>query len=237
LFADDKDNDLAVLSVRGLEAPSLALSSERLPRQGSRVYVYGNPLNLEGTFSSGEVSALRGNQFIQITAPISPGSSGGPVFNARGYVVGVADAQLLDSERRSQNLNLAVPIFYLAELVNGRIALQHSDPLVGDSESSQNGPSSKLVGIWDGENTESGYVTKVVWQVNTDGTFQMWFTSVYGTVYRNGRWSYSNGVLDQGGSSGTISWIDENHIVITIIQNEDGPSSKGRTRHYYRRTQ
>ncbi len=242
IFVDDKDDDLAVIKVPGLDAPSLALSRDRLPPQGSRVYVYGNPLNLEGTFSSGEISALRGNQFIQITAPISPGSSGGPVFDGRGYVIGVAKGQLLDKERRSQNLNVAIPIFYLTQLVRGRVTLAHDSPFGDDTQrtsqgtrSSDTSNSSKLVGIWDGEITETGYPTKIVWQVDADGTYVAWFSSIFGTTSRTGRWSYSNGILDQVTASGTVTWVNDNHIVITIIQNEDGPSSRGRTRHYYRR--
>jgi S1-C subfamily serine protease len=133
VFRDDKENDVAVLRVLGLDAPALALSRDRMPPQGSKVYVYGNPLNLEGTFSSGEVSALRGNRFIQITAPISPGSSGGPVLNDHGYVIGVAQGNLQDKEKRGQNLNLAVPIFYVTTLVNSKIALRETAPPVENS--------------------------------------------------------------------------------------------------------
>jgi hypothetical protein len=66
--------------------------------------VIGNPKGLEGTFSSGIVAALRGNDEIQIDAPISPGSSGGPVLNDAGLVVGVAASSVVGG----QNLNFAV---------------------------------------------------------------------------------------------------------------------------------
>jgi len=133
VFKDDKENDVAVLRVRGLDAPALALGRDRMPPQGSKVYVYGNPLSLEGTFSSGEVSALRGNRYIQITAPISPGSSGGPVLNDHAYVIGIAQGNVQDKEKRGQNLNLAVPVFYLTSLLNSEVAVRVVAPPMQDS--------------------------------------------------------------------------------------------------------
>jgi S1-C subfamily serine protease len=60
----------------------------------------GNPLSLESTVSNGIVSAIRtveveGGKFLQITAPISPGSSGGPLFNMAGKVVGITSSHLV----------------------------------------------------------------------------------------------------------------------------------------------
>jgi hypothetical protein len=87
------------------------------PEIGDSVYAIGNPRGFEGTFSTGNVSAYR--KFgpltglrMQLTAPISPGSSGGPVLNSFGEVVGVAVSSLGDS----QNINFAVPRVYLAGL-------------------------------------------------------------------------------------------------------------------------
>ncbi len=97
---------------------------------------------------------------------------------------------------------------------------------------------STLVGTWDGEVTESGYPQKITWQINADGTSIAWITSRYGTslLGRPGsKWRYSDGIIYGDASSATLTWIDRNHIMLTIIQNEDGPSSRGRTRHYYRR--
>lgn len=86
---------------------------------GDKVYAVGNPLGLEGTFSEGIVSVLRrakGSTFIQITAPISPGSSGGPILNSRGEVVGVATATF----SRGQNLNFAIPAAYVAKALSNQ---------------------------------------------------------------------------------------------------------------------
>jgi hypothetical protein len=98
---------------------------------------------------------------------------------------------------------------------------------------------STLVGTWDGEITENGYTQKIAWQINADGTSTAWITSIYGT-YLLGRpgskWRYTEGIIYGDASSATLTWIDRNHIMLTIIQNEAGLRDRGRTRHYYRRT-
>lgn len=80
---------------------------------GEPIYVVGNPEGLEGTFSEGVVSALRGETYIQITAPISAGSSGGPVLNNKGEVIGVAAGAITGG----QNLNFAIPVAKLLNLL------------------------------------------------------------------------------------------------------------------------
>lgn len=80
---------------------------------GSKVYTIGNPRGLEGTISEGIISAKRKEEYdlIQITAPISPGNSGGPLINENGKVIGISTFTLTNS----QNLNFAVPIKYISE--------------------------------------------------------------------------------------------------------------------------
>ena len=76
----------------------------------------GNPQGLEGTFSQGIVSSIREvgtDKLLQITAPISPGSSGGPVLNGKGEVIGISVATF----RGGQNLNFAIPSDYLKTLL------------------------------------------------------------------------------------------------------------------------
>jgi S1-C subfamily serine protease len=119
-LAIDRHSDLALLKVSG-NAPSLKLNGGSMPAVGDRVYVIGNPLGLEGTFSDGIVSGIRkigADSVIQMTAPISPGSSGGPVMDAAGEVVGVSVATF----KEGQNLNLAVPVSYLGRLIEARSA-------------------------------------------------------------------------------------------------------------------
>jgi hypothetical protein len=100
--------DLAILP-RIANAPIRLSLASALPTAGDRLYVIGAPLGLDGTVSDGIVSALRTTAtgtVMQMTAPISPGSSGGPVLNARGDVVGVATSKLVDGE----SLNFAVVV-------------------------------------------------------------------------------------------------------------------------------
>jgi hypothetical protein len=116
-IALDRHADLALLKV-GSAAPALHLGSEVAPVVGDKVYVVGNPLGLEGTFSEGIISGIRpvgSDSILQMTAPISPGSSGGPVMDASGTVIGIAEATFGDG----QNLNLAVPVAYLSKLWTG----------------------------------------------------------------------------------------------------------------------
>jgi hypothetical protein len=114
--ATDEAHDLAIIQVTGTEGPSLLISSESNIQIGDQIYVAGNPEGLEGTFSQGIISAIRQlptGPIIQITAPISPGSSGGPVLNQQGQVIGVAFATLRDG----QNLNFALPSSHVRDLM------------------------------------------------------------------------------------------------------------------------
>ena len=114
--SDDARRDLAILRIPDTGLPGLSIGDERTAAVGDPVYVFGNPLGLEGTFSDGLISAMRtvdGVSIVQITAPISPGSSGGPVFDARGEVIGVATRTLSEG----QNLNMAVPARYAQGLL------------------------------------------------------------------------------------------------------------------------
>jgi S1-C subfamily serine protease len=112
----DENSDLVLLKVNSSLAPPLALGSSDNVEVGEEVYVVGNPVGLEGTFSQGIISGIRrlgDDSLLQITAPISPGSSGGPVLNSQGQVIGVAVA----SFRSGQNLNFAIPASYLSRLL------------------------------------------------------------------------------------------------------------------------
>ena len=79
--ATDEDNDLALLKVSAYGIKPLLLGNSNAVRIGDTVYVAGNPKGLEGTFSDGIISSRRDKytkERFQMTAPISPGSSGGP---------------------------------------------------------------------------------------------------------------------------------------------------------------
>ena len=115
--AMDEKNDLAILQVAAPDIQQLPLGDSDTVEIGDRVYVAGNPKGfLEGTFSDGIISGIRGDSTekrIQITAPISPGSSGGPVLNRTGEVIGVSMMTI----EGGQNLNFAIPSNYLKGLL------------------------------------------------------------------------------------------------------------------------
>ena len=116
VVAKDPDRDLAILKVSALTAPPLPFSASKPVQVGETVFAIGNPQGMEGTLSQGIVSGVRtvgDSSWIQITAAISPGSSGGPVLNDAGGVIGVAVATL----RGGQSLNFAVAARHLTELL------------------------------------------------------------------------------------------------------------------------
>lgn len=119
VLAVDERRDLAVLKVSGFGLPTLELGNSDSVRIGTEVIAIGSPLGLENTVSTGIVSGRRtepkGFQLLQITAPASTGSSGGPVLLRDGRVVGIAASQF----RNGQNLNFAVPINYARGLLAG----------------------------------------------------------------------------------------------------------------------
>jgi parallel beta-helix repeat protein len=118
VVAFDKRVDLAILQVRGVSLRPLPLGDSSAVKVGQEVCVMGSPLGLEQSFSTGVVSAKRvldGFEWVQITAPISPGSSGSPVMNRDGAVIGVATF----TTREGQNLNFAAPVNFLKQLLNG----------------------------------------------------------------------------------------------------------------------
>lgn len=114
--AFDSQKDLALLRISGVEASPLWIGNSCIMEVGDTVYVVGNPKGLEGTFSQGIVSGIRnvkGNRFLQITAAVSEGSSGGPILNEYGEVIGIA----VSSVRDGQNLNFAVSGQDLAAMI------------------------------------------------------------------------------------------------------------------------
>jgi len=117
VVAENESNDLAVLATFGWDVPHLTLGDDTVPPIGTRVFVISSPEGLKNTLSEGLISGFRerenGKQWIQITAPISSGSSGGPVLTGDGRVIGVVVA----SHEEGQNLNFAVPVGVLRQLL------------------------------------------------------------------------------------------------------------------------
>ncbi len=108
-----KESDLVIASIDVRDATQPLPLGYQVPAVGERIVVIGNPAGLDQTVSDGIVSAVRPGRGIQVTAPISPGSSGSPVINMKGEVVGVAFEQRTDG----QNLNFAIPSNQLLALL------------------------------------------------------------------------------------------------------------------------
>lgn len=108
----DPIKDLAILKIKGFDLPTASLGNSNDVRSGQAVFAIGAPLGLDQTVSRGIISAIRamdaGFNAIQTDAAISPGSSGGGLFNEAGELVGILTAFRADG----QNLNFAVPINY-----------------------------------------------------------------------------------------------------------------------------
>ena len=142
--------DLAVLPATGSRnAPYLRLSGAGIPQVGEPVVVIGAPEGLANTVSNGIVSAVRlleSRSLLQITAPISPGSSGGPVLNYRGEVIGVSVSIL----REGQNLNFAVPVTDVLALTGsrpGNFDFPAAMPTAGGSTRASSRPAPLMVTI------------------------------------------------------------------------------------------
>ncbi len=117
VLAVDGEGDLALLQVDVQKTFVHPLQVVRtVPQEGASVVVIGNPYGLDGSVTNGIVSAVREiagyGKIIQITAPISPGSSGSPVVNMNGQVIGVATLQSAEG----QSLNFAVPAERILQL-------------------------------------------------------------------------------------------------------------------------
>src|ERR1700722_4182240 len=113
----DKRKDIALIEIKGFGLPYLKLGRSQDVEVGETVYSLSNPLGVfQNTLSQGIVSGIRpgdGYKYFQVSAPISHGSSGGPIFNSKGEVIGIAVATI----EEGQNLNFAVPIDYARGMV------------------------------------------------------------------------------------------------------------------------
>jgi hypothetical protein len=123
VLAHPQDVDLAILKFAANGAAFLKLGQSTNAVEGQRVLVIGSPEGLQGTVSDGIISAFRENRsMIQITAPISPGSSGSPVMNESGEVIGVATMVT----KEGQNLGFAIP----AEEVERALVASRDQPMI-----------------------------------------------------------------------------------------------------------
>jgi tetratricopeptide (TPR) repeat protein len=149
-LAVDEEGDLALLGV-DMPLASATRSTELakdLPDEGETIFVIGNPLKLEGSVSDGIVSAVRevpnSYRIIQITAPISHGNSGSPVFNLKGQVLGVVTVKVTNG----QNINLAIAAARVAELTAGKLQPLSELALKGKGDVAESLYRSGLDSLW-----------------------------------------------------------------------------------------
>ena len=112
----DSGNDLVILKVADVQATPLRIGDSGNVKISDTIHVVGNPDGIEGTVSTDEITNDLGTRFL-MSAPISPGSSGGAVLNKRGEVIGIAAGSFPGEKNRNQNLNVAIPSKYLTPLI------------------------------------------------------------------------------------------------------------------------
>lgn len=110
--------DVAIIKIEGTAFTPVTLGNSDNIETGNKIYTIGNPLGLENTISDGLISTksrfIDGVNLIQISAPISPGSSGGVLVNEQGEVIGITSSGI----NEGQNLNFAIPINILKPLLS-----------------------------------------------------------------------------------------------------------------------
>ncbi len=118
LYAEDHDKDICILNAKGITGKPAQLGNATSLNVGVPVYAVGAPQGLELSLSDGIVAQLRGGPppFIQTTAAVSPGSSGGGLFDREGRLVGLITLYI----EGGQNLNFAMPVEWIGEIQPGR---------------------------------------------------------------------------------------------------------------------
>jgi tetratricopeptide (TPR) repeat protein len=122
--------DIAVLQFQASEVPFVPINKAIIAQTGEHVWAIGSPKGLEGSISEGVISRpqtqIKGVDFIQFTAPISRGSSGGGLFNLNGRILGITTSAVV--EEGVQNLNFAVPVKYIDRASDGATEFTKDSP-------------------------------------------------------------------------------------------------------------
>ncbi|HBE43883.1 MAG TPA: hypothetical protein DDW17_00135, partial [Deltaproteobacteria bacterium] len=132
----DKENDVVILKVKGEKLQTVKIGDIQRLSIGRKVYVIGSPQGHENTVSDGILSGIREigpkRKIIQITAPVSEGCSGGPVFNNNGEVIGIAT--FLIKEAQNLNFNFAIPINIIKDKISAQEVIALKDAVIEDCE-------------------------------------------------------------------------------------------------------
>lgn len=119
IIASDTKKDILILKIAKSSFPSIVLGNSDNLKIGQKIYAVGSPLGFENSISEGIISGLRRDEvksenLIQISAAISPGSSGGAVLNTKGELIGITTSTVV----KGQNLNFAIPINEVLNVYN-----------------------------------------------------------------------------------------------------------------------
>jgi hypothetical protein len=216
--------DIAILKLKDAsDLPVVALGDSDKVELGEDVVAIGNPLEFQNTVTTGIVSGIRnmfGIDYIQTSASISPGSSGGPLFNAYGDVIGITSMTILNS----QNINFAVPINSVKKLFVSACAIPIDSLNYYESSSEEFEPNDNLATAneiipnqyLDGNFVDDEDIDYYSFTLNTEGTLSL-FALSYDDMYSK---SYSSGLtmtlLDKDGKE--ISSSSEATEVDTVVQ-------------------
>ncbi|MBQ4370383.1 MAG: serine protease, partial [Oscillospiraceae bacterium] len=192
----DSFNDLVLLRVHGAEGrPYLTLGDSSAVKQGETVYAIGSPLGLSNTMSAGIVSnvsrVLDGVTYIQTSAQITHGSSGGALVNEYGEAVGVTCGGF-DSYG---DLNLAVPINYVSELDRSSQDSYYVWDLSWYEGFNYAIDFGAFAGLYYTDIQQTDWGTVYVYSINDfrDSPVQSWDDNFYDTIYY-----YENRLLNNG---------------------------------------
>jgi len=112
IISSDSKTDIAILKIDAMDLKTPSFGNSALLEAGDKIVAIGNPKGLENTVTDGIVSTpsrmVSGIEMIQISAPISPGSSGGGLFNMKGQLVGITTSKI--NEQDTEGIGFAVPI-------------------------------------------------------------------------------------------------------------------------------
>jgi S1-C subfamily serine protease len=158
----DPIKDIAIIKIKAVYLPTVIIGNSNNNKIGDEVIVIGNPEGLENTVSSGLLSGIRdsekGFKWHQISAPISHGSSGSPVFNNKGEVVGIATA----SFNQGQNLNFSIPINYASPLISDIPKMSLSEYSKMTTEKLLN----KMINAWGGVDAKKSIQDSITVYIN-----------------------------------------------------------------------
>jgi serine protease Do len=132
VLGSDPKTDVAVLKIDAKNLPVVQLGSTRDLKVGEWVLAIGSPFGFENSVTAGVVSAKRRSlpndgfvPFIQTDVAVNPGNSGGPLFNARGEVVGI-NSQIYSRSGGYQGLSFAIPIELASHVKDQIVATGHA---------------------------------------------------------------------------------------------------------------